>query len=81
MHVVMVACYHPLHAAPCFYALWHINPNILPHFTENVFNPVSLVFTVCSNTCITIRLSYRLLPRYIASTELPVTPTILSVLY
>ena len=42
---------------------------------------------MCSNTCIIIRLSYRLLPtlhtykKHIASTELSVTPTILSVLY
>ena len=31
MHVMIVACYHPLPLS------WHFNPYILQHFSENVF--------------------------------------------
>ena len=41
---------------------WYFNPYILQHFTKNVFTLVSLVFTVCSNTCINLWLSCRVLP-------------------
>ena len=55
MHVMIVACYHPLPLSACMlnFDLVSIlfgtsSPYILQHFSENVFTLVSLVFTVCS---------------------------------
>ena len=57
LHAIIPFLACMLHHVSMFF--WHFNPYILQHFTENVFDLVSLVFTVCS--CITIPLSYRLL--------------------
>ena len=49
-HVIIVACYYPMHAAPCFYPFF-FNSDILQHFSENIFTLVSLVL-LCSKMCI-----------------------------